>query len=512
MPPNNIITRSMITSVATLAIVFAGCETNDYQPLRVKKQLRELREEVEQLKQEVRELKGEAGNSDQTSAVNSNSAAPAIAALNIKPPAPVKRDLGSSQLAPNLNSASQAISSRQVASKEQEQTVRAQLESANAYFSTDNQGFTIEADLNEFRDINAALEKIKSFGKLKKILVAGRRTDEKSFEQIAAIDSLEHLEAIHSSPSPAAMGKLADLPKLQFLQLQKASISEDGVKAISASTSLKQFRCSQTRVGDPELLHLAKIKTLEAVDLSDCNRVTTVGVEALSNLPKLKFLKVWGKSINDQTLNVIGGIKSLRVLGLNDTAISDKGITALAGLNLSEAHLFRTAVGDDAVKVLSGMSNLTSLNLRDTKISDAALKYLVGAPKLKKLDLSECNAPGVTDAGCVSIAKMKNLQQLNLWTTQVTNAGVKELAKLPKLTWLNLDNTPIGDEAVESISGMPLTWLHLGKTGITDNAAASLEKIKTLKFVSLSQTKISKDAFYEIDDALSPRGCYVKAP
>lgn len=63
------------------------------------------------------------------------------------------------------------------------------------------------------------------------------------------------------------------------------------------------------------------------------------------------------------------------------------------------------------------------------------------------------------------------------------------------------------------LTGLPqLTWLHLGSTEITDREVESLMKLENLKYLNISYTKISEDAYYDLDDHFSPLGCEVIEP
>lgn len=494
--------KNSLTIAACLAFTFCtlGCETTDYEPLRVKRKLKELekgmqelRGENEALRQEVEQLKT---GGTITAPPQSNAKPTAMA-----PPTTLDTPVPTS-LTPTILTAAA------------EQEIRQRLESTNIFFVKDESGFTIEADLTECQpeDVNPTTNEIKDFTRLKRITYAGNNTDADTFNLLASMTTLDRLDLPNSKPSAASMAQLAALPKLTFLELRKATLDEASIEAISKSKSLKQIRCAQTRLGDAELQFLGQINSLEAIDLSDCNRVSSRGVEYLANCPRLKFLKVFGKAINDNTLNIVAGMKSLRVLGLNDSAVTDEGIAKLAELNLSEVSLFRTSIGDASIAVLAKMPNLSTVNLRDTRISDQSLASLADCSKLRRIDLSECNSPGITDVGCESLAKIPTLQEINLWKTKVGNSGIELLARLPNLKKLNLDDTEVGDRAVIAIGKMNnLNWLHLGKTNITDASADVLQKMTKLRFLDITFTnQMSEDASYDIADELEPLGCYVK--
>jgi internalin A len=465
--------------------VSVGCETNNYEPLIIKKKMKELEGEIEALKSEISELK------------NGNFVPGAV------------QENGETTTAETADSAT----SRVIYSADDELKIREALENSDAYFSVDDSGFAVEADLTECRKGNEAVEQLVGFAKLTKVILDGTTIDSDTFDSLSKMDELAHLEIERSSPDAQSLEKLKRLKNLKFLQLFKATLSEDAVKVLSEFPALEQIRCGQTRVGDDELRHLANLKTLKAIDLSDCNRVTIDGLKSLSQCPNLSFLKVWGDKIDNEGMKHVAKMKSLKVLGLNDTSVDDEGIGLLADLGLQEIHLFRTLAGDESLRVISQMPNMKTLNVRDTRLTDKGIEYLANLKDLEKLDLSECNSPGITDACGQHLAKMANLKQLNLWSTKFTDEGLKHLTGLKNLTWLNLDNTGITDDGVAMLAEMPqLTWLHLGKTNITDREVKTLMGLENLKYLSISHTKISEDAYYDIDDHFSPKGCEVIAP
>ncbi len=468
--------------ICLLLTVSVGCETTDYEPLLMKKKLKDLETEIDDLQKQVNELKSGSA-SERNSAATDN--------------VPEKGTVESPVVEEAVGLSADA-----------EKVIRDELENGEAFFLLNSDGFAIEADLSEYRDANAALSKIDDFRSLATLTLDGTKTDSQTFKTLAGFSALSKLTIDRSSPSAEDFAQLKGLKNLKYLGLKLATLTDEGIEVLSEFPVLEQIRCGQTRIGDAELTHLAKLKTLKAIDLTDCNRVTVEGVRTLSNCPNLEFLRVWGPSIGDDSLQVIGKMKSLRVLGLQDTKISDEGFKYLADLDLQDIHLFRTLIGDETLRVIAEMPNVTALNLRDSLISDQGIEYLTKLTKLEKLDVSECNAPGITDASGEYFGKMKSLKQLIVWKTKFTDAGVQPLTTLPNLTYLNLDDTGVGDEGVALLAEMPqLTWLHLGSTSITDQSADVLKGLTNLKFLSITNTGITIDIAYEIDDVLTPKGC-----
>ncbi|MFK7765778.1 MAG: leucine-rich repeat domain-containing protein [Mariniblastus sp.] len=491
-----------LKSLSAICLLFVVCATGckkDYEAVLLKKEVRELKAEIEDLKKQLGQTDSQDSGNASPQAVTGNEKA-AVAPLSDP-----KSDDVPEKAQPPVPPAAPAIS------LDEEKTIRDQLSSV--YFMLDDEGYAFEADLTECGGTNDAIAKIVDFPKLTRVLLDGTKTTDETFDSLAKITNLEYLSIERCNVSAGALAKLKTLKRLNFFQLFRATLNEDSMKALSEYPSLAQIRCGQTRVGDAELATLAGMKTLKAIDLSDCNRVSINGLRSLAQCPNLSFLKVYGKNIDDAGMEVVATMRAMKVLGVNDTRVTDKGIKKLAGLDLRELHLFRTQVSDEGAKVISQMPNIVTLNLRDTKVSDEGIAHLVDLKKMTKLDLSETNSPGVTDASGQHFAKMTNLVSLNLWHTQFTDAGVKEITDMPKLTWLNLDDTAVTDKTAELLGGMPqLTWLHLGKTQITDEAVPALLTLENLKYLNVSNTKITDDMYYELDDFFSPKDGQVVQP
>ena len=463
-----------------------GCETTDYEPLIIKKRLQELEERIDSI-----------GTSD--SEIPDN-VAERIQALEDE--------------VSELKAANESLNNKlsQKLKKKQAELL-AELENVEAYFELDDNALLKYVDLTESRYDNALLEKMVGFDSIKRLSVKGVGANEATFEIIGQMAGLERLDMERAPATPESLAHLRQLKHLKFFYLFRATLSDDSMETLSTFPALEQIRCGQTRVSDQGLAYLKNLGTLRAIDLSDCNRVSNAGLESLSGLPKLTFLKVWGPQVNDAGLEHVAKMKSLRVLGLNDTQVTDDGIAKLADLKLTEVHLFRTGVGDSGVEVLANMPTLRTLNLRDTKISDEGVGYLTRLENLAKLDLSETNSPGVTDASQEHFAKMTALKQLNLWSTKVSDDCVRGIVGLTNVTWLNLDKTAVTDEGIKLLSEMPqLAWLHIGSNSLTDGVVPTLAKLSKLTYLNVSFTKITDDGFFELDDQLAGQGCEVVAP
>ncbi|XP_060863538.1 jmjC domain-containing histone demethylation protein 1 isoform X5 [Metopolophium dirhodum] len=130
---------------------------------------------------------------------------------------------------------------------------------------------------------------------------------------------------------------------------------------------------------------------------------------------------------------------------------------------------------------------LTSLNLSFVPtMDDTALQHILSPP----LD----HRPGLLDLAC----RLSNLKSLKLAGSNVTDVGVQIIVRvLPKLSMLDLSQCyPITDNGVESltqISGLSTLQLS-GCTGISEQSLKMLGKCKSLTYLDLRHTKLTKSS------------------
>jgi len=250
------------------ALFLSGCETTDYEPLIMKTKLRELEEQIETI--------GKPGSAE----------IPADLAERI---GQLENEVS------NLKKSNRELKDELVAqAKKNEQELFAELESRDAFVEKNSDGLIETIDLTEIRYDNAFLRKLSDLRELKNLSLTGSTADIQTFEIVGKMANLERLDIERAPATPEALEHLQQLPKLKFIYLFRATMSDESMKVISDFPALEQIRCGQTRVSDKGLAYLEKLKSLRAIDLSDCNRVSNSGLAALANLPNLNFVKVWG--------------------------------------------------------------------------------------------------------------------------------------------------------------------------------------------------------------------------
>lgn len=378
-----------------------------------------------------------------------------------------------------------------------------QIESMDGDIEKDSAGNVTKVSFEEVPIDNAKIVFLKAFPDLSHLVITGPQVNSKTIDIVKELPTLEKLELSLADINDADLEKLTALSNLTYLQLFRTNITDAGFKSLAKLPKIQQIRCGQTRIGDDALKNLQNAKTITALDLSDCNRVSDTGLGYLKGMNNLRFLKVWGPQITDKGVSALKDLPNLEVLGFNDTKVTDEGMQYLAGKpRLKEVHLFRTLVGDQGMEYLAQCPGMKYMNLRDTAVSDKGLASVGKLVKLEKLDLSEVQ--GITDEGLTSLGKLTEMKDINFWLTKISDPGVESLKPMVKLQRLNLDKTAITDKSLEVIPAFKdLTYLHIGSNGdrITDEGLKHLLKLTRLKELIVTHNLKVTDAvvaeFYE---------------
>ena len=112
------------------------------------------------------------------------------------------------------------------------------------------------------------------------------------------------------------------------------------------------------------------------------------------------------------------------------------------GTNLDEAlrplseqiawlDLGRSQVGDPFIEVIADLPHVTRLYLQQTSVTDAGISHLQGLEYLEYLNLYGTQ---ISDSGLVYLEDLPSLQSLYIWQTSTTDAGIAQLQSvLPEL-------------------------------------------------------------------------------
>jgi hypothetical protein len=103
-----------------------------------------------------------------------------------------------------------------------------------------------------------------------------------------------------------------------------------------------------------------------------------------------------GTKVTDADLEILKQLKSLQILNLSQTAITDAGLKPIEFLPKLQNPILPVSITDAGLVNTKGFTQLEPLSLLSSQVSDAGLVYLKGLQKLKTLLLTDTK---VTDAG-----------------------------------------------------------------------------------------------------------------
>jgi hypothetical protein len=226
---------------------------------------------------------------------------------------------------------------------------------------------------------------------------------------------------------------LSRLKNLTYLWLtNNGRVTDTDLGALAELPRLEGIELANLRLTDAGVAHLAKIQSLSFVDCTRC-LLTDAALADLSKLPALTRLQVAPvqgvEAITDAGLAHVARIKTLEHLEIGGRKITDRGLAQLATLpNLESLVLRFVGVTDAGLAHLASLANLKSLTTGcGPGVTDAGLARLAGLKKLETLEIHNC--PGITDAGIQVLSRNTALQSLRISDSQVTVEGARTFRK-----------------------------------------------------------------------------------
>lgn len=162
-----------------------------------------------------------------------------------------------------------------------------------------------------------------------------------------------------------------------------------------------------------------------------------------------------------------------------------------------EIDLGRTWVNDVGLERLRGLRSLEVLGLAQTHITDSALAIVKSLPSLRALDLFFCEH--VTDAGASQLREASSIEQLNVRGTKISGSGVKFLTEIAALRSLDIGITEIDDPSIELMEALPrLESLAIGGNRISEVGISSLRGLRQLRHLDLSGAQVTDSGIWAV--------------
>jgi F-box and leucine-rich repeat protein 14 len=200
---------------------------------------------------------------------------------------------------------------------------------------------------------------------------------------------------------------VCQLPMLESVQLWRDNavcMSIGDVNALSTLSNIVRLSVNSCKVTNSFLNHVAQLRAIQTLEISDCSRVTDAGIQALSNLSCLQNLDLY-----------------------ETPGVGDVGLAYLSQCSqLLSFRMMSSAITDASIPVIASWRQLRNLSLEGSHgISNDGVRLLSALINLKILDLAGCKR--ITDEGLLPLAVMDGLRQLNLeGCRRITYDGVEK--------------------------------------------------------------------------------------
>lgn len=206
-----------------------------------------------------------------------------------------------------------------------------------------------------------------------------------------------------------------------------------------------------------------------------CDAFTVDDFRTLGSFVTIKNLSISGKTITDETMGLLTGLKELEMLSSDGIQLTDAGYKHFAAFQkLKSLAFFHPA-------------------FRSKDFTGSGLAELKALPKLERLTFAGSTAG---DVAMEAIGQLTQIKEFRTWHTAQTQAGNAALLKLTNLTGLRLGqrlpewgkDTPVSfDETTMEVVGKLKTLESLELTEARLSAKIipqlkGLPKLKRLKF------------------------------
>ncbi len=456
---------------------------------------------------------------------------------------------------------------------------------------------------------DSALTKLHELAALESLILSGTKITDAGLAHLAGCKALRSLTLSNTGITPAGIAGLARLPALRQLYLARTSLGREGLKAATNLPTLTHLSLQGVLLADDDLVLLKRLPNLQWLDLSS-TPLTDAAQEHLAQLTTLQTLNLQGTALTDAAIEELakvaglgrvigdppdaqrlaarwivqnkgtvelttGPLNNLRALPLDGCEVVSIDLSSLTALHpddivkhvsactkLRKLNLSQTRLGNEDLRMLSGLADLTTISLAEMQISDKGLAHLAPLSKLQSLDLTRTHVTGagladlaaatqltqllltyapvksehlarlapfaqlrtlelstssasastIDDSALANLEKLAGLKSLGLRSSRISDAGLDSLAKLKDLESLDLEGTPITSAGVEKLAELSRLWrISLNRTGVSDDVTTTLGRMKSLRSIALKQTSLTAASLDSLQAALGPQ-CEIIRP
>jgi hypothetical protein len=314
---------------------------------------------------------------------------------------------------------------------------------------------------------------------------------------IVRLKELRSLSLGNVRVSPKDLALIALLPSLEELH-PSIGLSDAGMAQIAKMQSLQRLNMTApNRMTDKGLASLGQLESLEVLDLFGHPAMTDDGLKALTNLGSLQYLRLGPQgSFTDRGMEHLAALPSLKVLWLDTGHVTDEGLRHLSkSRSLERLDVYwLDKITDRGIAYLKDMPQFRGLDAGHAQLTDAALADLAAMPGVDWLELPA----GFTDAGVRFLAKLDHLEFLRINETRespLTDEALKAVCQIRSLKELSIGGRRFTDDGIGMLAGLAnLETLHIERPGVDNETLkqlAKLPKLRTLRWTDQSDVTLS---------------------
>ncbi len=175
-------------------------------------------------------------------------------------------------------------------------------------------------------------------------------------------------------------------------------------------TNLEYLGLAETSVSDEGLIALSALTTLRSLDLR-WTGVTGRGFEWMSRMTGLEDLYLSNVPIEQGDVKFLAGLSALRVLDFGATALTDGDLAHLADSNIESLTVMSDLLGDEACGYIVEIASLEMIHLRFAHASSAGIEKVLQLPNLK---FAVIRAPSISEDERERLCKGKPGQTITI--------------------------------------------------------------------------------------------------
>jgi len=295
---------------------------------------------------------------------------------------------------------------------------------------------------------------------------------------------------------------LSALKNLLVLNLSNNNqINAQSLLNLSTMTMLEELLLSYCTINNDALESIANLVSLKKVDLNNCDNITSSGIDHFSLLTNLQQISLFSsKSIDFTLCTYLAPITTLKSIPFSNIHISEL-LSHISHLDIDHLSFERCVFMIDIKPFVSNFHNLTELEINECRdFNKTDTSFLSVFVNLKILNLN--NTLDLTSDGLSHILHLTNLQILNLRNCEgITSEALSYFSLLINLKSLLMYGcNKITDDGLQFISGLTnLNVLDLNCCSeISSAGIVHLSLLGNLKKLYLNFSKVTSEGLVHI--------------